>query len=76
LKNLKNMTNLKLIKEMKETDFKYSVFGYGFYISSDELKINLVIEDAENVQKVEEIQYQESLKYFGEPKVQKIKEFT
>ena len=74
--NLKNMTNLKLIKEMKETDFKYSVFGYGFYISSDELKINLVIEDAENVQKIEEIQYQESLKYFGEPKVQKIKEFT
>jgi len=69
------MTNLKLIKEMKETDFKYSVFGYGFYISSDELKINLVIEDAENVQNIKEKKYKESLKYFGKPKVQKIKEF-
>jgi hypothetical protein len=74
--NLENMTNLKLIKEMKEKSFEYSVFGYGFHISSGEPEIALVIEDADNVHKIEETKYQESLGYFGKPQTHKIKEFT
>lgn len=74
--NLKNMTNLKLIKEIKEESFKYSVFGYGFHVSSSEPEIALLIEDADNIHEIKGTRYEESLKYFGKPQAEKIKEFT
>jgi len=76
LDNLQSMTNLKMIKEMQEKSFKYSVFGYGFNISNGEITINLIIEDAENNQSYTEKQYEESLKYFGKPQEHEIYEFT
>jgi len=75
LDNLQNMTNLKLIKEIKEESFEYSVFGYGFHVSSDEPEIALIIEDADNIQEIEGTRYEESLKYFGKPQAEKIKEW-
>jgi len=76
LSNLQNMTNLKLIKEMKENSFEYSIFGYGFNVLSSEKEIALVIEDAENVEEISMTRYNESLKYFGKPQKYKIREFS
>jgi hypothetical protein len=76
LKGLQEMTNLKLIKEMKENSFEYSIFGYGFYVSLAKREMALVIEDAENIGKISETRYNESLKYFGKPQEYKINEFT
>jgi hypothetical protein len=73
LDNLQNITNLKLIKEIEEESFHYSVFGYGFHILSNELGV--VIEDAEYNLKYSKLRYKESLKYFGKPKKNKINEF-
>lgn len=73
LNNLQNMTKLKLIKEIEEKSFEYSVFGYGFHISSSDLA--LVIEDAENNLNYSKYRYDEALKYFGKPQEYKIREF-
>lgn len=73
LDDLENMTNLKLIKEIEEKSFIYSVFGYGFHILSNELA--LVIEDAEYNLSYSQQKYNESLKYFGKPQEYKIREF-
>lgn len=78
--NLVEMAKLKLFKEMKEESFSYSVFGYGFKKSIantrntfDELAV--CIEDACNYSSIPSAKYNDSLKYFGKPKINTINEF-
>lgn len=79
-KNLVNLTQLKLLKEIKENAFEHSVFGYGFRKSSIDTgnfidEINLCIEDAENYDEVSDERYEEAKRYFGKPNPKKIREF-
>lgn len=78
--NLIEMAKLKLFKEMKESAFSYSVFGYGFKKSTihtgntfDEIVV--CIEDACNYHTVPLDKYKKSLKHFGNPIARIIKEF-
>jgi hypothetical protein len=78
--NLIEMAKLKLFKEMKESSFSYSVFGYGFKKSTirtdntfDEIVV--CIEDACNYDTVPLDKYKESLKHFGSPITRVINEF-
>lgn len=78
--NLVNLSQLKLFKEMKESSFNYSIFGYGFRKSSIDTgntidEINLWIEDAESYGEVPDEKYEEAQKYFGKPNPMKIREF-
>lgn len=80
--NLSEMTRLKLYKEINENSFEHSIFGYGFFRSSnsdqDDLysEIGLWVEDANNYQQpIAETKYMKALKYFGKPVPRKIEEY-
>lgn len=79
--NLFEITQLKLFKEMKEEKFQYSVFGYGFFRSSESHKedyfneIALSVEDASEYLYISDKNYKKSLKYFGKPHLRTIEEF-
>lgn len=78
--NTTEITQLKIFKEIKENDFKYSVFGYGFRKSSTHTNNTIdelfsCIEDADNYPEIPLTKYTDSLKYFGYLTTQKIHEF-
>jgi len=74
------LTKYKLIVEMKERDFEYSVFGYGFRKSFIETgaifdELILRIEDADHYSSVPEREYKLACQYFGKLRSQHIREF-
>lgn len=65
---------------MKERDFEYSVFGYGFRKSFIETgatfdELILRIEDADDYSSVPEREYKLACQYFGKLRPQHIREF-
>jgi hypothetical protein len=74
------LTKYKLLVEMKERDFEYSVFGYGFRKSFIETgatfdELILRIEDADDYSSVPEREYKLACQYFGKLRSQHIREF-
>jgi hypothetical protein len=74
------LTRYKLFVEMKERDFEFSVFGYGFRKSLIETgatfdEIILRIEDADQYSSVPESEYKLACRYFGKLRSQNVREF-
>ena len=74
------LAKLKLFQAIKDNNFKYSVFSYGFRKSELHTgntfdDICLWIEDAENYNSISEQDYLLASKYFGKDKEYKIQEF-
>ena len=74
------LTQQKLLVEVKQSDFIYSVFGYGFrksliHTGSTFDGIKLVVKDAADHRIVSDDEYQEALQYFERGKVRKLTEF-
>jgi hypothetical protein len=74
------LTRYKLFVEMKESNFQFSVFGYGFRKSSIETRaifdeVVLIIEDAKNYDSEPDDEYKIARQYCNRLGPQKIKEF-
>ena len=74
------LTRHKLFVEMRQHNFGYSVFGYGFRKSAIETGatfdgVALAVEDANAYDSVPNADYQEALQYFGARDLTPIKEF-
>ena len=66
----KMLTVRKLFVELRQSDFKYSVFGYGFRKSNIDTDstfddVVLTLEDADDHNSVSDEEYQDALRYFG-----------
>jgi hypothetical protein len=76
---VEKLTKYKLIVEIRDRTFQYSIFGYGFQTvpksQSTFDRIFLSIEDAENQEGITDMEYKNACRYFGRNHTERITEF-